>query len=241
MARAPRRYLVIAETAAEVICRRDRQRTALSHAHESRAVGRRRDLVARGVRGGECIRRRGTQHDAVECGEPPCRGCERVGLRAGTRHDDLGRPQAQVERVEQRAVADQVLAGRAKHALEQPVGFCAPGIIARERREPHQVAGRDRVRVRHRVVGGGGRAHHEALGVVGGEEVAAVVRIGVVAVERALPCQCLIEVGTLSRRLMERERRRGSCRRSRWQGRETAAARPARNGRAGRRASSAKK
>ena len=82
----------------------------------------------------------------------------------------------------------------------------APGVLAGEDGEPHQVLRRQRIRIRRRVVGGGVRPHHQALGVVGGEEIAAVVGIGVVAVERALPGQRALEIGVLAGRLVERER-----------------------------------
>ena len=142
----------------------------------------------------------------VESGSRSAAPVSACGALAGTRHHDLGRAQAQIERVEHRGVADQVFAGRAEHALDQPVGLLAPGMVAGEGREADQVLRRDPVRVGRRVVAGGARAHHQALGVVGGEEIAAVVRIGVVAVERALPGERLVEVAALGRRLVQRQR-----------------------------------
>src|SRR5262249_25699609 len=53
---------------------------------------------------------------------------------------------------------------------------------------------------------GGARRHHEALGVVRGEEVAAIGRIGVVALERRLPVECALEIAVLAGCLVERQR-----------------------------------
>ena len=50
------------------------------------------------------------------------------------------------------------------------------------------------------------RAHHEALGIVGGEEITAVVGIGVMAIEGALPGERLVKVGPLAYGLVERQR-----------------------------------
>ena len=79
------------------------------------------------------------------------------------------------------------------------------------------------------------RAQHQALGVVGGEVIAAGVGVGVVRVERALPGQRLLEISRARRSPRRAPARRGSWRRSRRRGRETAAAVAPGMARAGRR------
>ena len=59
------------------------------------------------------------QHDAV--GERQLERGLREALGIGAGADDLGRPQPQVERVEQRDMAEQILPGRRQDALDQPV------------------------------------------------------------------------------------------------------------------------
>ena len=72
--------------------------------------------------------------------------------------------------------------------------------------EADQVLRRQCVCVRGRVVSGGVGPHHQVAGVVGGEEVPAIVGIGVVAVERpARPAPARDK--RMSRSLVERERR----------------------------------
>jgi hypothetical protein len=102
------------------------------------------------------------QHDAVEERSFARRG-QRLGALARAGDDDLGAAQPQVERVEQRRVADQVLARGAEHALDQPVGLLAPCIVAGQDGKPHQICRRDGVRIGRRVVMGRGRADHEGL------------------------------------------------------------------------------
>ena len=127
---------------------------------------------------------RRAQHHPIEEGKLAGRGQQRVGARALPRHHDLGRAQAQIERVEQREVREQILAARwraipsnSRSAWSRQA--CWPVKTG----EPDQVLRGECVRVGRGVVGGGARPHHQALGVVGGEEIAAVVGIGVVAIE----------------------------------------------------------
>ena len=129
----------------------------------------------------------------------------------------------------------QQVVGRAASTPSNSRSACSRhAVVAGQRREPHQVLRRDRVRIGGGVVAGRSRPHHQALGVVGGEEIAAVVRIGVVRVE-----------ARAARRAPARDRRArrsprtapappGSCWRSRRRARDRAAGRRARNGRAGR-------
>ena len=114
----------------------------------------------------------------------------------------------------------------------------APGVVAGQRRQPHQVLRGERVRVGRGVVGGGGRPHHQAFGVVGGEEIAAGVGIGVVPIERAAARPAPDRDRRARRSPRAAPARRGSWRQNRRRGRETAAVLRARNGRAGRRWSS---
>ncbi len=67
------------------------------------------------------------------------RGGQRVGARARPGHDDLRAAQAQIERVEQRRVAEQVFAGAREHAVDQRVGLSR----ATHRRRSAPRAGRD--------------------------------------------------------------------------------------------------
>ena len=121
-----------------------------------------------------------------------------------------------------------------QHAVEQPVGLLAPGVVAGQRGEPHQVLRGDRVRIGGGVVAGRGRPHHQALGVVGGEEIAAVRRIGVVRVEARAARPAPARDRRARRSPRRAPARRGSWRRSRRRARDTAAGPRARNGRAGR-------
>ena len=70
-------------------------------------------------------------------------------------------------------------------------------MLAGEHREPDQVLRRERIGIWRGVVGGGARPHHQVLGIVGGEEVAAVGGIGIVAIKRALPGKRSFEVGVV--------------------------------------------
>src|SRR5262249_49949449 len=90
--------------------------------------------------------------------------------------------------------------------LEQPIGLVAPSVLTGKDREADQVLRRQGIGVRCRIIGGGVGPHDQAGGVVGGEEVAAVVGIGVVAIERRLPGQCAFEMGLLAGRLVKRQR-----------------------------------
>ncbi len=101
---------------------------------------------------------------------------------------------------------EQVLACTGDDPVDQTVRFLAPGMLSGENRKPDQVLGGDPIRIGRCFVGGGARPHYQAFGIVGGEEEAAGVGIGVVAVERRLPLQRLLQIAALARRLVERER-----------------------------------
>ena len=57
------------------------------------------------------------------------------------------------------------------------------GAAAGHDREPQEIICRDRVRIGCRLVGGCVWPHHQAFGVVGGEEITAGRTIGVVAID----------------------------------------------------------
>ena len=125
---------------------------------------------------------------------------------SGPVSDDLGAAQAQVERIEQRHMAEQIALGRRQNALDQPVGLGAPGVVARQHRQPHQILRRHRVRIGRGVVDGGMRPQQQVGGVVGGQIIAAGVGVGVMGVEGALPGQRPLEIGPLAGRFVERQR-----------------------------------
>ena len=172
----------------------------------------------------------GAQHDAVEERQLERGLGQTVGVRAG--HHDLRAAQAQVERIEQRHVAEQIALGGRENSLDQPVGLGAPAVVARQHGEPHQVARRHRVRVGRGVVLRRMRAQQKVVGVVGRQVIAAGVGVGVMDVERALPGQRPLEIDPLSRWPHRAPAQHGSWRRSRWRAPECAVARPARNAQA---------
>ncbi len=148
--------------------------------------------------------RGGAQHDAVE--ERQFQRGLREGFGVAAGDDDLGAAQPQVERVQQRHMAEQIVAGRRQDAVDQPVGLLAPFVVAGEHRQPHQVARRHRIGIGRGVVGGGMRAQQQIGGVVGGEIIAAGIGIGVMRIERALPGKRAVEEAPLAGRLVERQR-----------------------------------
>src|SRR5437899_10831434 len=100
----------------------------------------------------------------------------------------------------------EILARARGNPFEQPVGLVAPSVLTGKDREANQVLRRHGVGVRSRIIGGGVGPHHQAGGVMGGEEIAAVFGIGVVASERYLPRERALEMGVLAGRLMKRQR-----------------------------------
>ena len=113
---------------------------------------------------------------------------------------------------------------------------CAPLLVAGEQREPDEVLCRDAVVVGRGVVGGGGGPHHEAFGVGGGEiiECRRWRSRGRARAARRAP----FPDRRPARSPRRARARRGSSRRNRTRGRGIRAGLRARNGRAGRRASS---
>ena len=145
------------------------------------------------------------QHDAVEERQLERGLRETVSGRAG--QHDLGATQAQVERIEQRHVAEQIALGRRQNALDQAVGLRAPDVVAREHSEPHQVLRRHSVRIGRGVVHGGMRPQQQIGGVIGGQVITAGVGVGVMGVEGALPAQRPFEIRPLAGRFVKCQRR----------------------------------
>jgi len=156
------------------------------------------------VRGGQ--RWGCAQHDAIEERKLARGGQEVVGACPRSCHDDLGRAQAQIEGIEQCEMRKEILARARGNPFEQPVGLIAPSVLTGKDREADEVLRRQRVGVRNSIVGGGVGSHHQAGGVIRGEEIAAVVGIGVVAVKRCLPRERALEMGALAGRLVKRQR-----------------------------------
>ena len=100
----------------------------------------------------------GAQHDAVDERQSQRRLGEAFGLSAG--RNDLGRAQPQVERVEQRDMAEQIVCRRRQErprTAGRPASRHASSPV--QHGEPHQILRRDRVRIGRGVVGGrGGRS-----------------------------------------------------------------------------------
>src|SRR5262245_43736248 len=95
--------------------------------------------------------------------------------------------------------------GRARsYAFEQPIRLLAPGVLAGEDRKPDQVLRRQGIWIGGRILGGGAGSHHQALRHVSGEEVAASLGIGVVAIQRRRPSERTLEVSMLAGRLWKR-------------------------------------
>ena len=153
-----------------------------------------------GLRGG-CA-----QHDAVEERQLHRRGEQCVGVSPLPRHHDLGAAQAQIERVEQRHMREQVFLRAGENAVEQTIRLFAKAVLSAEHGEPEQVLRGDGIRIGRGVVGGGCGPHDEALGVIGRQKVATGRRIGVVGIEGALPRQRALQVGPLPGRFVECER-----------------------------------
>ena len=130
---------------------------------------------------------------------------EPVRLRA--HRDDLDGAQPQVEGVEQARVEIHALRRNRQHAVEQDVGALAPDVVAGEDGKTGQVLGGQPGRVGDRLVDRGVRTHHQPLRIIGGEVVAAIVVVGVVAVERSLPGQRRKEIFARPGGFVERERR----------------------------------
>ena len=82
----------------------------------------------------------------------------------------------------------------------------AIGVVAGQQREPGQHADHRAVAGGHRGVGAGLGAGDQVGGVVGGEEIAAAVRVPVMPVEHADPVARLRQIGGVAGRLVQRQR-----------------------------------
>ncbi|MGH3174108.1 MAG: hypothetical protein ACRDPF_09635, partial [Streptosporangiaceae bacterium] len=127
----------------------------------------------------------GAQHDAFGVGKLQRRLREAFRVRAGD--DDLGAAQAQVERIQQRHVAEQIALGHGEDVFDQRIGFAAERVVAGKHGEPHEILRGDRVGVGDGLVDRRMRPQQQVAGVVGGKIIAARVGVGVMRVEARLP------------------------------------------------------
>src|SRR6185437_8343239 len=128
--------------------------------------------------GRQVVGARRAQHHAVDERQLECGA--RVGRDLAADSDQLGGAQAQVERIENREMAVEVLGGGGQQRVEHRVGLLPPSVVNRIGGKPDEVLRGQPVRIGQRVVGGRLRAHHQAFGVVGGDEVAPAVCVGIV-------------------------------------------------------------
>ena len=77
---------------------------------------------------------------------------------------------------------------------DQPIGFLPPAIVAGNQRQANEILRGDGVVVWRRFVGSRCRADDQAFGVGGGKVIGSRVGVGIIAIECALPGQCLFQI-----------------------------------------------
>ncbi len=96
-----------------------------------------------------------------------------------------------------------ILARARDDPVQQAVGLLSPGMPAGEDGQANEIACRQCIGVGRGIVGGGAGSYHQTLGVVCGQEIAAIGGIGVMTVERCLPGKRALEVAGLAGRLVQ--------------------------------------
>ena len=149
---------------------------------------RRIGLGACGVIGWQSIATRRVQHDAGGVRQFSCGAEQRLGLRTLADHDDFRAGETEIEPIQKRQMAKDIL-GRAAAARRRT----AASIRSRHFESPVSAASRTRfcaispTMVRDGVVDRRVRPHDQPFGIVGREIIAAVFGVGIMRVEARLP------------------------------------------------------
>ena len=98
---------------------------------------------------------------------------------------------------------EQVVGRSRQDRIEHCIGLRAEAIVAGQHGKANEVLRDQAVVIRDRVVDRGMRADDETFRVGGGEEVSAMLGVGVIPIECALPFDGLGEPGALACRLVQ--------------------------------------